>query len=265
MKLHSQARLRRHRRYDAAGFTGRLEGLPRPSLRAFSSRRPIMIVVAVMVIGVVAYVSWSNTFYVTHVSVVGNTRTPPLEILQASNIGGKHILWVNHVEAAQRVTNGVPSIKSARVDCQLPNKCTIRVQEREPIIAWQFGGAVTWLADDGMAFAARVTNGADLNLISIEAPQGPALLPGKEADQKIVQAALAVAREIPDVRHYKYSVEHGLEFQDGRGFPVYLGLGENMADRAMVWKSLGAELEKRRVTPKFVDLRFPLAPYYVEQ
>jgi hypothetical protein len=112
-----------------------------------------------------------------------------------------------------------------------------------------------------MAFAAH--RDANLPLITIEAPQGPALLPGKEADQRIVKAAVAVAQAMPNVRQYKYTTEHGLEFQSKAGFPVYLGLGDNMADRAMMWKAVEAELKQLGVTPQFVDLRYPVAPYFV--
>jgi hypothetical protein len=68
---------------------------------------------------------------------------------------------------------------------------------------------------------------------------------------------------MPNVRQYKYTTEHGLEFQSERGFPVYLGLGDNMADRAMMWKAVDAELDGQGVTPQFVDLRYPVAPYFV--
>ncbi len=264
MKVRSQAKQKRYRRYDAAGVMGTLSLARRLRVRRLSRRWAMVSVLILIVLGAALYVSFSDTFYVTRVRVLGNTRTPPLEILQASNIAGEHIVWVNHADAERRITQGVPSIKSARIDCQLPNRCIIQVQEREPMVAWKFGGAVTWLADDGIAFAARVTSGDDLNLIVVEAPQGPALLPGKEADPKLVKAVLAIVHEIPDVRHYRYSGEHGLEFSDARGFPVYLGLGENMADRALIWKSLREQLAQNGVTPKFVDLRFPLAPYYVE-
>ena len=264
MKARSQAKPKRDRRYDAAGVIGALGVRPRPRVRRLGRRWEVAIVVMLAVAGAALYASLADTFYVSRVSVTGNTRTPPLEILQASNIGGEHILWVNHADAARRIVEGVPSIKSARVDCQLPNRCVIRVQEREPLVAWQFGGAVTWLADDGVAFAAFGNRADAPDLITVEAPQGPALLPGKEADPKLVTAMLAVAREIPAVRHYRYSGEHGLEFADERGFPVYLGLGENMADRAMIWKSLRAQLAQEGVAPKFVDLQFALAPYYVD-
>jgi cell division septal protein FtsQ len=263
MKTRSQARPKRYRRYESAGLAGTLQTLPRPTVGGIRGRWIALGVVAVLVIGAALFVIFGDTFYITRVSIAGNLRTPAQEILQTSEIGGQHILWVKHGEAAARIVNGIPSIKNARVDCQLPNKCVITVQERQPSVVWQFGGAVTWIADDGMAFAARLVNDKDLKLVTIEAPQGPALLPGKEADQRIVSAALAVAKALPNVRHYKYSSEHGLEFQSARDFPVYLGLGENMADRAMMWKALETQLEQQGITPKFVDLRYPVAPYFV--
>ncbi len=263
MKARSQARPKHYRRYESTGLAGTLQTLPRPTLGGIRGRWIALGIGVVLISAAVLFVIFGDTFYVTRVSIVGNLRTPAQEILQISEIGGQHILWVKYAEAAERIVNGIPSIKSARVDCQLPNKCAIKVQERQPSVAWQFGGAVTWIADDGMAFAARVVNGEDLQIVSIEAPQGPALLPGREADQRIVNAALAVAKALPKVRHYKYSSEHGLEFQSAYDFPVYLGLGENMADRAMMWKAVEAQLEQQGITPKFVDLRYPVAPYFV--
>jgi hypothetical protein len=66
------------------------------------------------------------------------------------------------------------------------------------------------------------------------------------------------------VRSYRYSGAHGLEFTDDRGFPVYLGLADDMSDRVMIWKALRDSLTARDVLPKFVDIRYPLAPYYGE-
>ena len=57
---------------------------------------------------------------------------------------------------------------------------------------------------------------------------------------------------------------HGLEFDDPRGFLVYLGLAHDLNDRVMVWKALRDSLEARNVLPKFVDIRYPLAPFYGE-
>ncbi len=262
MKARSQAKPKRYRRYDSTGLSGTLEALPRPHVHRslISGKWIALAVVALVVVGAILWIWLSDTFYVTRISVAGNALTPAQEIVQTSGIGGQHMFWVNHTAASERIVNGNPAIKSARVDCQLPNRCTIKVQERQPSVAWRFGGAVTWIADDGMAFAAH--REIDVPLITIDAPQGPALLPGKEADQRIVNSAVAVAKALPNVRQYKYTAEHGLEFQSKEGYPVYLGLGDNMADRAMMWKAIESELKAANVTPQFVDLRYPLAPYF---
>jgi cell division protein FtsQ len=263
MKARSQAKPKRYRRYDSTGLADALEALPRPRVRhsLVGGRWIALALIALLVGGAILWIWLSDTFYVTRIGVAGNALTSAQEIVQISGIGGQHMLWVNHAAASERIANGIPSIKSARVDCQLPDRCVIKVQERQPSVAWRFGGAVTWIADDGMAFAAQ--RDTDLPLVTIEATQGPALLPGKEADQRIVKAAVAVAKAMPNVRQYKYTTEHGLEFQSERGFPVYLGLGDNMADRAMLWKAVEAELDQSGVTPQYVDLRYPVAPYFV--
>jgi cell division septal protein FtsQ len=264
MKARSQAKPKRYyRRYDSIDLGGTLEARPRFQMRRLNLKWIAIGLIAVSVVGAILYVWLSDTFYVTRLNVAGNTLTPAQEIVQISEIGGQHMFWVNHAAASERIATGIPSIKSARVDCQLPNRCVIKVQERQPSVAWRFGGAVTWIAADGMAFAAH--NDIDLQLVTIDAPQGPALQPGKEADQRIVKAAIAVAQALPNVRQYKYTVERGLEFQSEHGFPVYLGLGENMADRAMMWKAVEAELDQLDVTPRFVDLRYPVAPYFVSE
>jgi cell division septal protein FtsQ len=263
MKVRSQAKPKRYRRYDSNDLSGTLEALPRPRVQRglIGGKWIALAAIALLVIGAILWVWLSDTFYVTRISVAGNVLTPAQEIVQTSGIGGQHMFWVNHAGASERIVNGNPAIKSARVDCQLPNRCTIKVQERQPSIAWRFGGAVTWIADDGMAFAAK--RDTDLPLVTIDATHGPALLPGKEADRRIVNSAVAVAKAMPGVRQYKYTTEHGLEFESKDGFPVYLGLGDNMADRAMMWKAVEAELNALGVTPQFVDLRYPVAPYFI--
>jgi len=64
------------------------------------------------------------------------------------------------------------------------------------------------------------------------------------------------------VRAYRYSTGRGLEFADPDGYPVYLGSGSNMSDRAAVWRALREDLAARGIAPKYIDVRFVLAPYY---
>lgn len=272
MKSRSQARpSRRYRRYDAAAtLTGRLDVRPRTRLHVnldwltdLSKPRVIAAALLVMLVAAATGLGLDGRFYVTKLSVTGAMRTPPLEVANNSGLAGTHIFWVNAAEAEARLLQSTPALKSARVTCQLPAHCSIQVVERTPLIVWQYGQAVTWVDADGATFKARAEE-PDLNLIAIEAAQGPALIAGQPADPKVIAATLSVAQALPGVRRYRYSSAHGLEFDDERGFPVYLGLAGEMSDRVMIWQALRDSLIARGVQPKFVDIRYPLAPFYGE-
>jgi len=54
----------------------------------------------------------------------------------------------------------------------------------------------------------------------------------------------------------------GLVFTDERGWRVVVGQGPGMDERLRVLELLAADLEARGLTPQYVDVRFPDAPYY---
>lgn len=275
---------RRYRRYNTtATLSGRLDTRPRSAPRTTTPRgasrfalpqidwdwtllaQPRVVAAGLLAVlaALMLWIGLDGTFYVSRLTVTGVTRTPPLDVANMSGLVGTHIFWVNAADAEMTLLKANPALKSAQITCKLPANCHIAVVERTPVVAWRYGDMVTWVAADGETFNAEPTP-ADLKLVTIEAVQGPALIAGRPADPKVIAAALSVAQALPSVRSYRYSGAYGLEFNDPRGFPVYLGLAEDMTDRVMVWKALRDSLEAREVLPKFVDIRYPLAPYYSE-
>jgi hypothetical protein len=232
-------------------------------LADLSRPRAVTAILLVVLVAATLWIGLDGRFYVSRLTVTGVTRTPPLEVANMSGLVGTHIFWVNTAEAEAQLLRLNPALKSAQITCQLPAKCTINVVERAPVVAWRSGEAVTWVDADGGTFSPQPTQ-ADLKLVTIDAVQGPALIAGRPADPKVIAAALSVAKAMPGVRQYRYSGAHGLEFDDEHGFPVYLGLANDMSDRVMVWKALRDSLAAREVLPKFVDISYPLAPFYGE-
>ena len=280
MKSRPQARpARRYRRYNtSASLAGRIDTRPRSMPRSssrfapqisfdwladLSKPRAVTAILLVILAAAALWIGLDGQFYVSRLSVTGVTRTPPLEVANMSGLVGTHIFWVNTADAEAQLLRSSPALKSAQITCQLPAKCAIKVIERTPVVAWRYGEAVTWVDADGETFGPQPTT-ADLKLVTIEAVQGPALIAGRPADPEVIAAALSVAKAMPGVRSYSYSGAHGLEFNDDRGFPVYLGLADDMSDRVMIWKALRDSLVARDVLPTFVDIRYPLAPFYGE-
>jgi cell division septal protein FtsQ len=266
MKQRPQARPRsRSRRntrsYEAESLASTVQSVAQPGLEVLKQPRVWSGALLIVVIGLAIWFGVDDRFYASNLKVTGNARTSAAVIAKASGLLGVQAFWLNPAEAERKLLAAVPQLRGVQVTCQFPASCAIKVDERKPLVAWQYGSATTWIDQDQVAFAAEGQAAVE-PVITIVAPQGPALFPGQKADPKLVQAALSIAQAMPDVQRYRYTAAYGLEFDDPRGFPVYLGLSSDMTERAAIWKALSAQLTAQNIQPQFVDVRYPLAPYY---
>lgn len=229
--------------------------------REFRIDRGRLVSLAVLMTLVLAgvWIGFDETFYVSVPGVTGQTRVPVDDIARASGLIGLHVAWANSTEVESRLLEALPSLRAARVTCSLPADCAITVAEREPFLAWRWGDALVWVDQDGVVYAAR--NGLQ-DVLTIESSDVQPPPPGQRVDSDLMAAIVAAARALPEVRIFRYSAARGLEFTDASGYPVYLGTGSNMADRAVVWRALREDLASRGIEPVYIDVRFPLAPYY---
>jgi len=211
----------------------------------------------IALLGLVLWFAFSPQFYVTSAQVVGAQRVPPQAIFAASGLQRLHILWANPRAAERRILENIPSIERARVSCQLPARCVIAVTEREVMAAWEQGGVYYWVDRAGGAFPAA----------------GP--LEGKwrvsgpiPTDEKglVVRDVLVGLEELErlGVRPgpVLYRPGRGLVLEDPAGWRVVVGQGTGMARRLQVYLKIRAHLVAKGITPRFVDVRFPDAPYY---
>ena len=205
------------------------------------------------------WIGFDEAFYISVPGVTGQTRVPMDDIARASGLIGLHLAWVNSAEVESRLLEALPSLRAARVTCSLLADCAITVAEREPFLAWRWGDALVWVDQDGVVYSAR--NGLQ-DMLAIESSDVQPPPPGQRVDPDLMTAIVAAAQALPEVRIFRYSAARGLEFTDASGYPVYLGTGTNMADRAVVWRALREDLASRGIEPVYIDVRFPLAPYY---
>ena len=216
--------------------------------------------VLTLVAGLALWLTIDDRFYILDLDVTGNARTPDGVVGQASEIAGLHIFWVRSDEVSERIVQAVPGIEAADVVCRLPAACTIQVIERQPKVTWIDAeqGASWWVDDEGVVFPAA---GVDSEGWAVRGP-----LPVDEDGrlQESMRAALAelwaADNNVP--QSFDYVPGRGLTFNDPRGWQVVLGTGSGMMQRMQVLDLLTARLAARGVSPKYVDVRFPEAPYY---
>ncbi|MBC7225919.1 MAG: FtsQ-type POTRA domain-containing protein [Thermoflexales bacterium] len=208
-------------------------------------------------LGLVLWFAFSPQFYVTEAQVVGAQRVPAEAIFAASGLQRLHILWASPRAAEARILETIPSIERVRVSCRLPARCVIAVTEREPVAAWDQGGTYYWVDRAGGAFP------------------GPGPLEGRwqvsgplPTDEKglVARDVLVGLGELERLGirpgRILYRPGRGLVLEDPAGWRVVLGQGTGMARRLQVYLKIRAHLLEKGITPKFVDVRFPDAPYY---
>jgi cell division septal protein FtsQ len=171
-----------------------------------------------------------------------------------------NIFWAN-TGAAEQAIESLPDVDSVQVRCTLPANCLVKVKERAPTLVWRQGDAQVWIGSDGMVLPPR---GELPYSLVIEAADGTALRPGDQVDASLVRAVEELEELLPDVRTYRYSSEVGLSFQNAHGWEVRLGDGAEIDVKLRLLDALTHYLVEQGITPGYLDVRYPQAPYYRE-
>jgi hypothetical protein len=261
------------KRYESAGSVvlgqARLGQAPL-SLRKSRWRRrgwSFLLVLAVVVGGLTLWLTVDARFYVYNAGIVGARRVSHEEIFKASELMGLHILWARPAAIEATILEKLPSLESAEVTCRLPSDCSIAVVERQPRVLWNELGQLWWIDEEGAVFPVQDgALGSDTASDAAERWLVTGVLPRDGAgnlDERVRVALTELwtsGEEMPT--EFDYAAEHGLSFIDDHGWRVIIGQGAGMGERLRILGLMTGRLESRGVTPRFVDVRFPKAPYY---
>ncbi len=223
-----------------------------------------------LALGYALYLAWTSpAFRVSAATISGNQRLSPDEINTVLNLGGRAIFLLEPSELEARLRLNYPELLAARVNLSLPNRVTVTVVERKPLILWQQDGGYTWIDENGVAFRPR---GEAQGLISVVALAAPA--PGRpsEADPlsprpylsaELVKAIQTLGPNVPAGSTLVYDERYGLGWHDARGWQVFFGSeARDMALKWQVYQALADSLTQRGIYPALINVQYVNAPYY---
>ncbi len=221
-------------------------------------------------IGLTIYLALTLPFFkIPSVTTLGNNRISREEITNALGVLDQSIFTVRSDEAAQRLQMNYPELLSAKVDVYLPNHVYVTVVERAPVILWQQNGAYTWIDAEGVAFR---PHGDASGLASVVGLATPPQIPSPTDNpfalqtflsKELVNAILILAPNVPAETTMFYDSTYGLGWQDSRGWKVFFGSSaHDMALKVRVYQSLAQSLTDRNISPTFISVIYPDAPYY---
>jgi cell division septal protein FtsQ len=224
-----------------------------------------------LVIGLIAlgvFVFTSPIFFVTQVEVGGVRYVPADEIFTNSGTAGVHIQQIVPDEVRERVLAS-PSLASARVILQWPARVIILVRERQPALVWEQRGEHYWVDVNGNLMVLR-TELPNLVRVVNEGEAIPFSCPGPGCPEDgrvtinpdVVLGAQQLKTLRSNIDMLYYDPVRGLSYQDGRGWRGYFGTGTNMDLKLKIYETLVDNLQRRVITPVYIDVSNPDAPFY---
>ncbi len=247
------------------GAQVRMPALPSIQL---SWRWASMVLAALLVVAL--YWLWTSPqFAVSNAEVTGNVRLSTGDINSVLALNGRAIFTVNPRDLEKALRISFPDLASVSVNVVFPNRVSVRVSERTPIIAWQQDNALAWIDAQGIAFPPR---GQVEGLIPVIAGGAPPKAQAASSDPLSAPAFLSsgllnalqiLAPYVPDGSAILYDPTYGMGWKDNRGWVVYFGQNSGeMTLKLRIYQALQDDLTKKGITPSLISVAYPDAPFY---
>lgn len=216
------------------------------------------------------YFAWTlPNFRVPAATLVGNQMLTAEEVESVLRLNNAPIFLVVPADAETALRVNFPEITSVKVSVELPNKVIATITERQPVIRWEQDGAYTWVDAEGVAFRPR---GEAQGLVVVSASGSPpaglrsesdALAPVPFVATQIIESIRLLAPHVPQGSVLLYNPKFGIGWVDARGWTVWFGSSAEETDvKLRVYSVLVDSLAQRGITPSFINVAYPGAPYY---
>ena len=259
--------VRQYEAMAAAPMTGQLQVPALPRIRV-GWRLLSFFLVALFGAGI--YFAWTlPNFRVPAATLVGNQMLTAEEVETVLRLNNAPVFLIVPADAETALRLNFPEITSVKVSVELPNKVIATITERQPVIRWEQDGAYTWVDAEGVAFRPRGEVGG---LIVVSASGSPPaglksesdpLAPVPFVEAQVIESIRLLAPRVPQGSVLLYNPKFGIGWVDARGWTVWFGSNADQTDvRLRVYSALVDSLAQRGITPSFINVVYPGAPYY---
>jgi cell division protein FtsQ len=239
-------------------------------------------------------VGWrSADFQVGPIEIKGTGRISPELVEESFNESQKPIFSVIPDEITQKIIHAFPEFKNIQVDTSFPNKISISLAERNPVLAWKINDILIWIDEEGIIIPAR---GQYNGLLTIESSSLPIFSHPKSSNDSdpeiekylekhdywklppysmiwfeyhryiergLLNAIVQLNSQIPAERTFIYDPHRGLGWNDAHGWKIFVGLDlEKINEKMLAYEKIVNELTSQGIRPSLISVEYLHAPYY---
>jgi cell division septal protein FtsQ len=211
----------------------------------------------------------ASPFTVSTAVVRGNMRLGVSDINAMLGMVGKPIFNAVPAQIMANLHTAYSDLESVKVRVDFPNRITVDIVERTPVLAWYQNGVLTWIDASGVAFMPR---GEVPGLVLVAANGSPTQVPLDPAlplyEQKfiapeMVQALSVLARDVPAGMPMTFDPLYGMGWQDPLGWSVYFGQdNRDIPMKKVVYQAIVDSLTLQGVQPSLISVEYLNAPFY---
>ena len=198
---------------------------------------------------------------VQQITIDGAEVADPFAIADSAGIGGKSLLILDSNEAASRVTEAVPAVKSASVRRDWPRAVTISVREHAGWGYWQSDGRRVVIDAEGLVIPAGrppprrrdddLRDRRDATARAVGRRRARHRHRGQATDRG---RAVAAARIV--IERFEFHADRGLVVRVADGPDAIFGDWRNYAFKIAAWGALLNRIEREPIEVNEIDLRF---------
>lgn len=259
----------RRQGYDIAFSLGRADvRAPGLSLPQFGPRLVSALTTAGLVF--LLYTMWTGAaFTVPAAEVIGNQRLEAAEVNAMLGMTGRPIFEAVPGRIEANLRTAFPDLSAVEVRVGLPNRISVEVVERMPLLGWHQDGALTWIDAEGVAFLPRGEAPALVQVAAHGSPPQVEMDPAAPLYEQVfiepemVRAMVTLHPYLPTGMPMIYDPKYGMGWQDPRGWSVFFG--QNTVEipmKLVIYQSIVDTLTRQGIQPVLISVEYLDAPFY---
>lgn len=202
----------------------------------------------------------SSFFQVKEIQMQGLEHFTESEISNAINITGSPVFFVNPGRVKEDLRLTYPGLSTVDVKVSWPARVLIALEERVPVLAWSWDGHVRWVDQNGVAFEPHHQG---VNVVQVNSTMLPPTVENRFVDPRLVETVSVLSSYIPEGVELIFDADHGLGWEDTRGWVVYFGFNDDDAHEKMnIYQALVEYLDGKRITPEIINVEYVNSPYF---
>jgi len=205
-------------------------------------------------------------FRFDQISILGMEKISKDEIVYFSGAKGKPVFTVNPAAIRETLLRHYHDVYDAEVRIDFPAEMTIELQERVPVVEWDFGGSKFWIDRQGTVLN---ESNSQREVIHVYADSYPGAIDQQDRDipssfsKDVLRTIETMGKYAPKDKLLYFTYKNGFGWDTEEGWRIFFGKTDTDMDEKLRMKdSLTEYFLKNEIQPVFVSLEYKDAPYY---